>query len=647
MCAEPTRRRELNPLLRLGGRALLIPSLLCATQASATTPAEAYAAASIAQVNAMTYAPRPVPEYLAALQPDIPLIDGLDQQIRERAAARERQQIEASVATLMQALTRNNPSLTVQAAPIPPNEEAEGLTVWVPSINGYRVTVDPTNIPATSQLQITAHEYAHYSQRIGDGAFNFGIDYRSSGTALGDQWSASEFTSYFLPLIASPQLLNAAAAESPEAFKDMVARINLGKEFVGELYTALNKLVPEAQAWLSPTARDGLIAGAAQNVGTTDRKTVAVVDNNGTMVRISDTSGEGGRPSTSLLVFPAGSASGTELFFEVHFDLTTPTGRASAFDYMTGKMNAAAAALQELNPNQQKFQDFFNGVKTLQDQLTVAVAAGATGSAFPVTCDIQCQANRASNFTPYEGIVTSISNTANQGVAAATGGPQFPTSFLAGTLALHAGESRALNGGFIAMQTDGNLVIYDNASRPLWSTNTWGRACSYQSCVAVYQAEGNLVLYQNGQWYWAAQVIQPNSILSLSTRAPYVKITSNGALFWTSDSAATVDAGGLKLSGGQVLRTSSVQLAMQNDGNFVVYDLAWTPLWASNTAGRYCPGNSCIAIFQGDGNLVLYQDGYPYWASATIGTGNHFTFSPQYPYMTVTDSYGNWLWASW
>ena len=53
---------------------------------------------------------------------------------------------------------------------------------------------------------------------------------------------------------------------------------------------------------------------------------------------------------------------------------------------------------------------------------------------------------------------------------------------------------------------------------------------------------------------------------------------------------------------------------MQNDGNFVLYDVNNKPVWASNTAGN--PG-AYLAV-QEDGNLVVYnQGGNPLWATNT------------------------------
>jgi hypothetical protein len=60
---------------------------------------------------------------------------------------------------------------------------------------------------------------------------------------------------------------------------------------------------------------------------------------------------------------------------------------------------------------------------------------------------------------------------------------------------------------------------------------------------------------------------------------------------------------------------SGAELAMQDDGNFVLYDSpGGSPVWSSGTAGN---PNSYL-IMQDDGNLVIYDSmGNPLWASGT------------------------------
>lgn len=52
----------------------------------------------------------------------------------------------------------------------------------------------------------------------------------------------------------------------------------------------------------------------------------------------------------------------------------------------------------------------------------------------------------------------------------------------------------------------------------------------------------------------------------------------------------------------------------QGDGNLVLYDESWQPMWASHTENSV-PG---ILAMQGDGNLVIYDgNGVAIWASRT------------------------------
>ena len=55
-------------------------------------------------------------------------------------------------------------------------------------------------------------------------------------------------------------------------------------------------------------------------------------------------------------------------------------------------------------------------------------------------------------------------------------------------------------------------------------------------------------------------------------------------------------------------------VAMQGDGNFVVYTSDGTPLWAS-----YKYGSNARLVMQNDGNLVVYDgNNTPLWASNTV-----------------------------
>lgn len=75
---------------------------------------------------------------------------------------------------------------------------------------------------------------------------------------------------------------------------------------------------------------------------------------------------------------------------------------------------------------------------------------------------------------------------------------------------------------------------------------------------------------------------------------------------------------GNELSRGSRLtsRNGKYFLAMQDDGNLVLYRATGAPLWATGTHGQ----SIRHAVMQGDGNLVLYNyAGQPRWASNTAG----------------------------
>lgn len=54
--------------------------------------------------------------------------------------------------------------------------------------------------------------------------------------------------------------------------------------------------------------------------------------------------------------------------------------------------------------------------------------------------------------------------------------------------------------GYLFMQPDGNLVLYDAANQPRWATGTNGRAVTH----VIMQPDGNLVIYRNKTPLWAS-----------------------------------------------------------------------------------------------------------------------------------------------
>lgn len=90
----------------------------------------------------------------------------------------------------------------------------------------------------------------------------------------------------------------------------------------------------------------------------------------------------------------------------------------------------------------------------------------------------------------------------------------------------------------LILQTDGNLVLYDNNNRALWASWTDGKKASF----LAMQPDGNLVLYDNEQ--------MP---------------------IWSTHTSG---------------KSTNARLIVQPDGNLVLYSGAMTPLWNTQTVVR-------------------------------------------------------------
>ena len=92
-----------------------------------------------------------------------------------------------------------------------------------------------------------------------------------------------------------------------------------------------------------------------------------------------------------------------------------------------------------------------------------------------------------------------------------------------------------------------------------------------------------------------------------------------------------------------------MKFALQNDGNFVVYDKNGKALWASHTTGYTCngdPNGNCLLTFQGDGNFVLYVNGQPKWDTKSAGKGVSLLLQDTKPYIAVYNAAGNYVYTS-
>ncbi len=151
---------------------------------------------------------------------------------------------------------------------------------------------------------------------------------------------------------------------------------------------------------------------------------------------------------------------------------------------------------------------------------------------------------------------------------------------------------RGPEGDRLALQTDGNLVLYKN-NRAQDSTRTNGRAAAR----LAMQDDGNLVLY-----------------------ATDGKVLKNFATY-TQD---LLRAGGTLLPGEQLpLSAGGTRLVMQGDGNLVLY-AGGRAVFNTGTQGN--PG--AAAVQQRDGNLVVYAaNGKALFNTGTSSDAGSVTFT--------------------
>lgn len=188
----------------------------------------------------------------------------------------------------------------------------------------------------------------------------------------------------------------------------------------------------------------------------------------------------------------------------------------------------------------------------------------------------------------------------------------------------HGGSSflirklRSPNGQYeLIMQADGNLVLYDQGVA-FWATGTVGSGATR----ATMQNDGNLVLYDdNNNAVWATNSNRespflPGPILKLQDDRNLVIYHSNADPLWSSNthlgSLELILENGMRITS----ENGSYCLIMQHDGNLVLYTKYNAMLWSTRTGGL----GAVEARMQHDGNLVLYgPQRQVIWSSNTWG----------------------------
>jgi RHS repeat-associated protein len=228
-------------------------------------------------------------------------------------------------------------------------------------------------------------------------------------------------------------------------------------------------------------------------------------------------------------------------------ETTVPSETAAVYD---GTGRAVTEVLYHQGVEQWQRATSYPGA----DETDTSQIEDATGKVIPGS-----GGTSSKRFTNALGQTTSTVVQNTDSMVKLTGGQVIPS----GT-SLSSGSVR------LAMQADGNLVVYGVATgKALWATGTNGNAGAY----AQFGTDGNLHIY-----------------------------SSTGSSLWTSGLAAT---------------TGSV-LELQNDANLVIYNSAGTALWSSGTyqkAGEadattsytYTPAGQVASVKDSAGNTWAYQ----------------------------------------
>ncbi|MFI5674177.1 mannose-binding protein [Streptomyces cellulosae] len=112
----------------------------------------------------------------------------------------------------------------------------------------------------------------------------------------------------------------------------------------------------------------------------------------------------------------------------------------------------------------------------------------------------------------------------------ATPKPNWSTETVSATSVLEVNQAWTTNRIRMVMQTDGNLVVYNEEGKPIWASMTFG-----QNHRAIFQTDGNLVIHNgDDRPIWASQT-WGNEGAQLVLRADAkVTIVNNGRVVWST-----------------------------------------------------------------------------------------------------------------
>jgi cell wall-associated NlpC family hydrolase len=189
-----------------------------------------------------------------------------------------------------------------------------------------------------------------------------------------------------------------------------------------------------------------------------------------------------------------------------------------------------------------------------------------------------------------------------------------------GSTAIWATNTNTGAGNYVELGPDGNLVVFNSAHTVLWQSGTGGNSTGLAPSLDV-QRDGNLVIYEPSGPIWAKTSTVSTSPVSDTLTSGQSKTSPNGQYTLAMQSGGNLvetRAGSTVWSTGTT--GSGSHVAMQTDGNLVVYNAAGTALWQSHMSGKTVAAELDI---QNDGNVVVYEPQGPVWSRLTgvIGGG--------------------------